>query len=198
MGGCQRWHAIHRCASIDRVLGEHKDVLWRFVLPSFGQPTPKNSNARSITIQYDLSEVLSLVSISLSNAGYAERGARGYAGVESGFVLARNPGTVRGPDVYYVRADRMPSSGAPRNFWNIAPDLAVEVVLPGETADEVRDKVHDYLTAGTPLVWVVYPRSKEVVAHTPDGLARTYSGDDWLEDPAVLSDFSCPVSSLFD
>ncbi len=63
-----------------------------------------------------------------------------------------------------------------------APDLALEVVSPSETADEVRDKVHDYLQAGTPLVWVVYPRSKEVVVHTPDGLARTVSGDDRLED----------------
>jgi Uma2 family endonuclease len=91
----------------------------------------------------------------------------------------------------------MPCSGAPRNFWNIAPDLAVEIVSPSETADEVRDKVRDYLVAGTPLVWVVYPRNKEVVAHTPDGLARTVSGDAVLEDAAVLPGFSCPVANLF-
>ena len=57
---------------------------------------------------------------------WIERGAGGYAGSESGFVLARDPDTVRGPDVYYVRAEHMPSSGVPQNFWNIAPDLAVE------------------------------------------------------------------------
>jgi len=122
----------------------------------------------------------------------------GYAGVESGFVLARKPDTVRAPDVYYVRADRMLSSGAPRNFWTTAPDLAVEIVSPSETADEVRDKVRDYLAAGTPLVWVVYPRSKEVLVHTPDGLARTVSGSDAvLEDVAVLPGFSCSVADLF-
>jgi transposase InsO family protein len=33
----------------------------------------------------------------------------------------------------------------------------------------VREKVRDYLTAGTPLVWVIYPPTQEVVAHTPDG-----------------------------
>lgn len=51
----------------------------------------------------------------------------------------------------------------------IHPDVAVEVVSPNETAEDVREKVRDYLTAGTPLVWVIYPRTQEVVAHTPDG-----------------------------
>lgn len=128
---------------------------------------------------------------------WAKSGEHGHVGVEAGFKLSRNPDTVRAADVAYVRAEHMPSSGVPRNFWNIAPDLAVEVVSPGETADEVRGKVCDYLQAGTPLVWVIYPRSREVVVHTPDGLARAYSGDDRLEDAAVLPGFSCPVTDLF-
>ena len=72
---------------------------------------------------------------------------------------------MRATDVAYVRADRIPNEGIPKGFWNIALDLAVEVVSSGETADEVRDKVRDYLQAGSPLVWVVYPRSKDVVMH---------------------------------
>jgi Uma2 family endonuclease len=74
----------------------------------------------------------------------------GYVGVEAGYVLARNPDTVRGADVSYVRADRIPASGVPEAFWPNAPDLAIEIISPGETADEVRAKVRDYLAAGTP------------------------------------------------
>lgn len=129
---------------------------------------------------------------------WAKQGAGGYAGVEGGFILSANPDTLRGPDVFYVQSSKIPPSGVPDNFWTITPDLAVEVVSPNETDEKVRDKVHDFLTAGTPLVWVVYPRRREVVIHTPDGLSRTYAGEDVLESPEVLPGFSCKVSEIFE
>src|SRR5437763_12936744 len=128
---------------------------------------------------------------------WAKQGAGGEAGVEAGFVLAHDPDIVRGTDVYYVIANRIPSDNKSSAFWTIAPDLAVEVVSPSETADEIRDKVRDFLAAGTPLVWTVYPRTQEIIIHTPDGLARTYSAEDTIEYPEVLPGFSCKVAELF-
>ena len=129
---------------------------------------------------------------------WAKGGPGGCVGVESGFVLAHDPDTVRGPDVFYVRAGRIPDTGIPEAFWEIPPDLAVEIVSSGESAEEVRDKIRDYLAAGTPLVWVVYQRTREIVVYTPDGLARTYSADDVLEDFDVLPGFVCEVAELFE
>jgi len=83
-------------------------------------------------------------------------------------------------------------------LFEITPDLAVEIVSPGESAEEVREKVRDYLTAGTPLVWLVYPRTREVVVHTPDGLARAYGDSAMLERFDTLPGFSCAVAELFD
>ncbi|HYN88722.1 MAG TPA: Uma2 family endonuclease [Ardenticatenaceae bacterium] len=128
---------------------------------------------------------------------WAKSGPGGYTDVESGFVLNRNPDTVRGPDVAYVSQERVPATGVPMGYWPIAPDLAVEVVSPDETADEVRDKVRDYLSAGTRLVLVLYPRTREIIAHTPDGLARTSGPGDVFEHPDVLPGFTCPVGELF-
>ena len=128
---------------------------------------------------------------------WTRSGPGGYVGVESGFFLSRSPDTVRGPDVSYVRAERIPDTGVPEAFWNLAPDLAVEVVSPGEGAEEVREKVRDYLAAGTGLVWVVYPRTREVVVHTPDGLSRAYGEGDALEGFDVLPGFACAVADLF-
>jgi Uma2 family endonuclease len=128
---------------------------------------------------------------------WARQGAGGCVGVESGFVLARRPDTVRAPDIYYVRAARLPPTGIPEGFWELAPDLAVEVVSPSESAEEIREKVRDYLLAGTALMWVIYPRSQEVIVHTPDGLARTYGSADVLENFAELPGFACAVASLF-
>jgi Uma2 family endonuclease len=121
----------------------------------------------------------------------------GFVIVEAGYILSRDPDTVRAPDVSYVRANRIVRSDVPKAFWPIAPDLAVEIVSPGETADEVRAKVRDYLAAGTPLVWTIYPRTREVVVHTADGLARAYSDSDVIEHPDVLPGFSCAVGELF-
>jgi Uma2 family endonuclease len=128
---------------------------------------------------------------------WVEQGAGGEAGVESGFILAHDPDTIRGPDVYYLSAPRILSDDKSVAFWTVAPDIAVEVISPGETANEVQEKINDYLAAGTQLVWTVYPPTRQVVAYTPDGLARTYSGDDVLEYPDVLPGFSCKVSDLF-
>ncbi len=61
----------------------------------------------------------------------------------------------------------------------------------------MREKVRDYLAAGTRLVWVVYPRTREVVVHTPDGLSRAYGEEDKLEAFDDLPGFACPVTELF-
>lgn len=128
---------------------------------------------------------------------WAQEQAAGVIGAESGFVLARDPDIVRGPDVYFVRAERIPADGLPEAFWHLAPDLAIEVVSPSESAQEVQEKVEDFLAAGTALVWVAYPKNRLVVAHTADNLARTYRADDTLTAPDVLPGFSCPVAALF-
>lgn len=129
---------------------------------------------------------------------WIKQGAGGYAAVEAGYILSHTPDTVRGPDVSYVRADRIPPGGVPEAFWHLAPDLAVEVVSPNETVKEIQEKVQDFLTAGTPLVWVIYPRGRAVVVYTADGLARTYRGEDVLEQAEALPGFSCRVSELFE
>lgn len=126
------------------------------------------------------------------------QGVGGKVGVETGFILVRNPETVRGPDIYYVGEEKVSADSKSGAFWTVAPDLAVEVVSPSETAEDIRAKVRDFLTAGTPLVWVIYPRTREVEVHTPDGVARTYSNEDKLEFPDVLPGFSCKVSEIFE
>ena len=128
---------------------------------------------------------------------WAKGGPGGAVGVESGFLLGRDPDIVRGPDIFYVGPERMPEAGVPEAFWNTAPDLAVEVVSPGEKAGDVREKVRDYLAAGTRLVWLVYPSTNEVVVHTPDGLARTHGEGSILEGFESLPGFVCAVVELF-
>jgi Uma2 family endonuclease len=116
---------------------------------------------------------------------------------ETGFVLAHDPDTILGPDAAFVRADRLPPAAQQRGFVNAVPDLAVEVVSPGDRSNEVTDKVMEYLDAGVSLVWVVYPRRKIVMVYRSDRVARILSGDDVLDGGDVVPGFSVRVAELF-
>lgn len=128
---------------------------------------------------------------------WAEEHDAGWVGVNAGFILARDPDVVRAPDVFFVRKERLPAPAARASFWELGPDAAVEVVAPSELENDLRDKVAGYLAAGTPLVLVAYPARREIVAHTPDALARTYHADDILIAPDVLPGFARPVADFF-
>ncbi len=117
--------------------------------------------------------------------------------VESGYKLTANPDTVRAPDISFLAAAKVPPGGLPDGYIEGAPDLAVEVVSPGDTASEMQNKVQDYLAYGTQVVWVVYPQQRLVVAHYPDGTARTLREADALSGEAVIPGFSCQVRDIF-
>ena len=115
---------------------------------------------------------------------------------ETGFLLRRRPDTVRAPDVAFVTGERL-GHETPAGFLALAPDLAVEVVSPGDSTATVRDKVQDWLEAGTRLVWVVYPEARSVVAHRLGYAPETLSEEDTLSGVPVLSDFAVRVRELF-
>jgi Uma2 family endonuclease len=120
----------------------------------------------------------------------------GIAGPEWGFVLFRDPDTVRAPDVCFIAAARIAAKGL-EGFFEGAPDLAVEVVSPEDRASEVQEKVREYLAAGTRLVWVIDPQTQTVAAYHPSGDAHIYAGDDQVPAEDVLPGFSFRCRELF-
>lgn len=126
-----------------------------------------------------------------------ERGLGYVLGAETGFKLATDPDTVRAPDASFVAMQRIPPEGVPEKYWPGAPDLAAEVVSPGDSYEEVRAKVQEWLEAGTRLVWVVRPRARQVEVHTPDGRIALRGAEDELDGGDVLPGFACRVAALF-
>ncbi len=114
---------------------------------------------------------------------------------ETGFILDRDPDTVRGLDVAFVRSDRL-RDGIPSAPVPMAPDLAVEVISPGNSASDIHRKILQLLHAGTRLIWIIYPDTQTVDVHTPDG-AKTLTIDSTLDGGDVLPGFSLPVRALF-
>jgi len=103
------------------------------------------------------------------------------------------PHTVRGPDVSFVRTSRLQD---PDEYFDGAPDLAVEIVSPGDDASDLREKIKQYLDAGTSVVWVVYPRSRQIEIHTPDKTIRSLGVEDTLEAPELLPSFQLPARAI--
>jgi Uma2 family endonuclease len=118
--------------------------------------------------------------------------------VESGFRLFRDPDTVRGPDVSFVAADRIPAGGLPRGYLEGAPTLAVEVLSPSNTAAAIAEKVAEYLAAGAEAVWVMDPRRRAVTVHQRGATVRDLGADDVLTGQPFLPDFRVRVGDLFE
>ncbi len=117
---------------------------------------------------------------------------------ETGYILFKNPDgkdTVRAPDVGFVAMERAPD-GLPKGYVPFAPDLAVEVISPGNTAGDIHNKMLELLRAGTRIVWIIYPDSQTVVVHTPEG-AKTLEINDTLDGGDVLPGFTLPVKDVF-
>ena len=119
-------------------------------------------------------------------------------GAETGFLLSRDPDTVRAPDAAFVSAARLPAGDLPDGYFSGAPDLAVEVVSPTDSAAEVQRKVAEYFAAGAQQVWVLYPETRSVVAFRSARESLVLGIADTLDGGATLPGFVCPVASLFE
>jgi len=117
---------------------------------------------------------------------------------ETGFLLRRDPDTVRCPDAAFVSTDRLGDAPASTGFVPVAPDLAVEVVSPSDTWQDVEAKVREYLEAGTGVVWVLSPRPGQVHVYRPGGQAVVLDRDDTLTGDPILPGLTIPVREIFE
>ncbi len=114
---------------------------------------------------------------------------------ETGFTVARNPDTVRAPDVAFIRRDRLPSP-EPTAYPELGPDLVVEVLSPGDGPGEVHPKIADWLSASTRLVWVIDPARRVARVYRADGSETILTGDEALDGEDVVPGFSCLLSEV--
>ena len=121
---------------------------------------------------------------------------RGF-GAETGFLLKRDPDTVRAPDFAFIARNHLPATDPQEAYWPGAPDLAVEVLSPGDTMGEVDEKIEEWLAAGCAAVWVVDPKLQTVTIYqSPTNVQLKTAGETLVGDP-VVSGFSCPVQDIF-
>ena len=108
------------------------------------------------------------------------------------------PGLVRLPDVSFVSRRRLPNQRVPREpVPALVPDLAVEVIISGNTAQEMERKLREYFEAGVSMVWYVYPDSKTVrVYRAPDQYTVLHEHER-LEGGEILPGFAIVIQDWF-
>lgn len=114
---------------------------------------------------------------------------------DPGFQLAADPDTVRGPDIAFIRRERMPSP-APTGFAVFPPDLVIEIRSPSDRPGDMLGKVADWLGAGVRLVWVIDPAHHLVHVYREDDSATIVGTDGSVDGEDVVPGFSCPVAAI--
>ncbi|MGI8741314.1 MAG: Uma2 family endonuclease [Bryobacteraceae bacterium] len=116
--------------------------------------------------------------------------------IEMGYMLRQDRRTWIQPDVSFLRASRVvPDDDV--EYAEGAPDLAVEVISPSESAQDVDRKTELLLSAGTQEVWSVYRKTRTVQVRYAGSLVRIFRGDDQISSP-LFPGWSVPVSRFFE
>ena len=107
-------------------------------------------------------------------------------------------GNVRLPDIAFVAKGRFVDELVPEGFPDLAPDLAVEVLSPGDRSRNILDKVGEYLEAGARLVWVIDPKRRTAAVHRSLTDVRMLGPEDTLDGEDVLPGFRCRLADVID
>lgn len=118
-------------------------------------------------------------------------------GAETGFTIARDPDTVRGPDAAFVSKERIPADGIPKGYWPYAPDLAIEVISPNDIYGDVDEKISEWLTAGVRLVVIINPRKRNVKLYRSQTQISLLTAADQLSFEDIVPGFTYPIAKLF-
>lgn len=148
-------------------------------------PSSVRSNAIGIQVIVRLSDFID------------ERDLGAYGGFEGGFRLASDPDTVRAPDAWFIRKERISPDGLPDGFWPGAPDLVVEVLSPTDRSGDIADRLRDYLAAGVRLAWLLDPRTKAAAVFPAGRMPYFVMADGELDGEDVLPGFKLPLRDLF-
>ncbi|WP_408648791.1 Uma2 family endonuclease [Tumidithrix elongata] len=117
---------------------------------------------------------------------------------DSSTAFTMESGNKRSPDISFISRERLKGlKQLPTGSWQGSPDLAVEILSPNNTVEEIHTKIVDYFTNGTRLVWVVNPEEKFVLVYHKPQPDRLLQITDNLDGEDVVLGFSLSVAELF-
>ena len=116
-------------------------------------------------------------------------------GGEVGIYIRRNPDRIRAADVAFVSKQRLPV--VPSRYLDVAPELIIEILSPGDRWQDVRQKLEDYFSIGVDQVWIVEPDNQTVLAYTSPTTLEKFGLNDTVPGFGPLDGFTLSVAALF-
>ena len=116
-------------------------------------------------------------------------------GGEIGIYIRRNPDRIRAADVAFVSKQRLPV--VPSRYLDVAPELIIEILSPGDRWQDVRQKLEDYFSIGVDQVWIVEPDNQTVLAYTSPTTLEKFGLNDTVPGFGPLDGFTLSVAALF-
>ena len=117
---------------------------------------------------------------------------------EPGYIIERDPDTVRAPDVAFTSTEKLARYGRTEKFMPYAPDLAVEVISPSDRPKQVEAKTKQWLAAGCAMVIVVDPKQRTVKQYFADGRVLSLTAADTLTGGNLLPGWELELKELFE
>ncbi len=144
------------------------------------------------------SKVLVSLASCLKNWRDAQPEPRGdVLGGEAGVRLRRDPDTTVGIDIVYVSPEVLARQTDETTLIEGVPLLAVEILSPSNTIDEINEKIDAYLSVGVPLVWIMDPYRRTATIYRPQRPARLVAEGEELSGEPVLPGFRVALADLF-
>jgi Uma2 family endonuclease len=122
---------------------------------------------------------------------YVEKRRLGEVRVEAGFRLSAD--TWLQPDVSFIRAAQI-REPRPRGYLEGSPAVAIEIASESNTAAQLDRKMEQYFAHGSEEVWIIYPETRKIRIHFPDGSSRTAAGE---LTSTVFPGWSAPLAAIF-
>ncbi len=117
---------------------------------------------------------------------------------DSSTAFTLQTGNKRSPDLSFISKERLQGlKRLPKGYFQGAPDLAVEVISPSNTYEEIHDKLTEYFDNGCRLAWVIYPDEQYVLVYHQPHPDRLLKLSDCLEGEDLLPGFSLAIADLF-
>jgi Uma2 family endonuclease len=115
-----------------------------------------------------------------------------------GFLLARDPDTVRAPDVAFISRDRVCATGKLTGYRPGAPDLAIEVISPSDLCTDVDEKVAMWFEHGCRMVIVINPRRRTASVSVSPTQVHILGEADTPDGGEVVPGWTMPVAAMFE
>jgi Uma2 family endonuclease len=109
-------------------------------------------------------------------------------------MLMQTDNRTRRPDIVYMTGAQMLSSRD--GELSVCPFVA-EVISKNDQINEVEEKLAEYFDNGVQVVWVIFPKLKQVKVYRSVRDITVRFGDDICSAAPVLQDFEISVNDIF-